>query len=82
VLNWSILGNYKEIWNSTKISATPGVHLTLGGSVQRSLTSGPRVWPAGQTPWLTGPTFLVGWLHDDTLQEVVEGNPMLKVGGC
>jgi hypothetical protein len=24
---------------------------------------------------------LVGWLHGDTLQEAVEGNPKLKVGG-
>jgi hypothetical protein len=41
-------------------------------------------WLAGQTPWLAGPTMLplAGWLHDDTLQEAVEGNPMLKVNGC
>jgi hypothetical protein len=30
-----------------------------------------------------GPTMqpLMGWLHDDTLHEAVEGNPKLKVGG-
>jgi hypothetical protein len=51
--------------------------------VQRPLTSGPRGLPAGQTPWLVGPTLqpLAGWLHGDTLQEAVEGNPRLKVGG-
>jgi hypothetical protein len=25
---------------------------------------------------------LTGWLHGDTLQEAVEGNPKLKVGGA
>jgi hypothetical protein len=51
--------------------------------VQRPLTSGPRGWPAGQTSWPASPTLqpLVGWLHDDTLQEVIEGNPKLKVSG-
>jgi hypothetical protein len=44
--------------------------------VQRPLNSGPRAWPAGPT---LQP--LEGWLHGDTLQEAVEGNPMLKVGG-
>ncbi len=38
----------------------------------------------GQPHWLAGPTLqpLTGWLHGDTLQEVVEGNPKLKVGGA
>jgi hypothetical protein len=56
------------------------VYLTRGGSVQRPVTSG---WPAGQTPWPVGPTLqpLTGWLRGDTFQEVVEGNPKLKVGG-
>jgi hypothetical protein len=27
-VNWSISRNYKKNWNSTKISATPGMHLT------------------------------------------------------
>jgi hypothetical protein len=51
--------------------------------VQRLLTSEPRVWLAGQTPWLAGPNLhpLAGWLHGDTLQEVVTGNPKPKVGG-
>jgi hypothetical protein len=51
--------------------------------VQRPLTSGTRGWSAGQTPWPVGPTLqpLMGWLRGDTLQEVVEGNPKLKVGG-
>jgi hypothetical protein len=48
VLNWSISKNYKEIWNSTKISVTSEMYLTRGGSVERPLTSGPRGWPAGQ----------------------------------
>jgi hypothetical protein len=43
--------------------------------VQRLLTSGPRGWPAGQGQPLTG------WLHVDILQEAVEGNFKLKVGG-
>jgi hypothetical protein len=42
VLNWSISRNYKEIWNSNKIGVTAGMYLTQAGSVQRSLTSGPR----------------------------------------
>jgi hypothetical protein len=76
VPNWSISRNYKEIWNSTKISVTPGVYLTQGDSVQRMLSSGPRGWP-------TGPTLqpLPGWLCGDTLQEAVKGNPKPKVGG-
>jgi hypothetical protein len=59
------------------------VYLTRGGSVQRSLTSGPRGWPAGQTPWPAGPTLQppTGWLHSDTLHEAVEGNAKLKVSG-
>jgi hypothetical protein len=59
------------------------VYLTRGGSVQRAMTSGQSGWPAGQTPWLVGPTLqpLAGWLRGDTLQEAVEGNPKLKVGG-
>jgi hypothetical protein len=76
VPNWSISRNYKEIWNFTKISVTPRVYLTRGGNVQRPLTSGPRGWPAGPT---LQP--LVGWVHGNTLQEAVEGNPKLKVDG-
>jgi hypothetical protein len=51
--------------------------------MQRPLTSGPREWLAGQTTWPTGPTLqpLTCRLHGDTLQEAVEGNPKLKVGG-
>jgi hypothetical protein len=39
------------------------------------------VGPKGGQP--AGPTLqpLERWLHDDTLQEAVEGNPKLKVGG-
>jgi hypothetical protein len=44
--------------------------------VQRSLTSGPRGWPAGPT---SQP--LAGWFHGDTPQEAVTGNPKLEVGG-
>jgi hypothetical protein len=63
VPNLSILRNYKEIWNFTKISVISGVYQP--------------------NPWPSGPTLqpLTGWLHGDTLQEAVEGNPMLKVGG-
>jgi hypothetical protein len=51
--------------------------------VQRSLTSGPRGWPTSQTLWAAGPTLqlLVDWLHGDTLQEVVLGNPKPEVSG-
>jgi hypothetical protein len=51
--------------------------------VQRPLTSGPKGWPTGQTPWLAGPTLqlLVGRLHGDTLQEAVIGNLKPRVGG-
>jgi hypothetical protein len=57
--------------------------MTRGASVQRLLTSGPKGWLAGQTPWPAGPTLhpLMGWLRGDTLQEAVEGNPKLKAGG-
>jgi hypothetical protein len=41
VLNWTISRNYKEYWNSTKISVTMGMHLIRGGNVQRPLISGP-----------------------------------------
>jgi hypothetical protein len=43
--------------------------------VQRPLTSGPRRWPVGPT---LQP--LTSWLRGDTIQEVVQGNPKLKVG--
>jgi hypothetical protein len=51
--------------------------------VQRPLTSGPSVWPAGQTPWPTDPTLqpLVGLLHGHALQEAVTRNQKLEVGG-
>jgi hypothetical protein len=52
------------------------VYLTRGGSVQRSLTNGPRGWSVGPTMQP-----LVGWFRADTLQEVVKGNPKLKVDG-
>jgi hypothetical protein len=48
VLNWSISRNHNDIWNSAKISVTPGIYVTRGDSVQRPLTSGPRGWPIGQ----------------------------------
>jgi hypothetical protein len=59
------------------------MHLTRGGSVQRPLTSEPRGWPAGQTPWPTGPTFqpLADSLHGHALQEAVIRNLKLDVGG-
>jgi hypothetical protein len=51
--------------------------------VQRSLTSGPRGSPAGQTPWPVGPTLqpLTGLLHWHTLLDAVIKNLKLKVGG-
>jgi hypothetical protein len=51
--------------------------------VQRPLTSGPKAWPVGQTHWPASPTLqpLRGWLRGDTLQEAIEGNPKMKVGG-
>jgi hypothetical protein len=51
--------------------------------VQRPLTSGPKGWPADQTPWPASPDLqpLMGWLRGDTLQDAIGGNPMLKVGG-
>jgi hypothetical protein len=83
VPNWSISSNYKENWNSTKISVSPGMHLTRGGGVQRALTSGPRGWPACKTPWPVSPTLqpLVGWLHGHALLEAVTRNPKLEVSG-
>jgi hypothetical protein len=59
------------------------MHLTRAGNVQRPLTSGPRGWSTGQTPWLDDPTLqpLAGWLHGHALQEAVTRNPKLKVGG-
>jgi hypothetical protein len=62
VPNWSISRNYKEIRNSTKISVTPGMHLTWGGHVQRPLMCGPSGWPAGQTPWSAGPLCSLPWV--------------------
>jgi hypothetical protein len=76
VPNWSISRNYKENWNSTKISVTPGMYLTRGASVQMPLTSGPRGWPV--VPTLQP---LTGFLHGHALQEAVIRNPKLKVGG-
>jgi hypothetical protein len=81
VPTWSISRNYKENWNSTKISVTPGMHLTRGGNVQSLLTSGPRGWPAGQTPWPDGSPYqpLTGWLHGHALQEAIIKKPKLEV---
>jgi hypothetical protein len=76
VRNWSILRNYKEIRNSTKISVTQGIHLTRGGRVQRSLTCGSRGSPAG--PTLQPPMIFLG---GDALQEAVEWTPSPRVGG-
>jgi hypothetical protein len=73
VVNWSISRNYKEIWNSTEISVTLGMYLTQGSSVQRTLTSRPKGWPAGQIP---GPTSQLLCLHKKGKAKVVE-----KVGG-
>jgi hypothetical protein len=83
VPNWSISRNYKEIWNSSKISVTPGMHLTRGGRVQKPLMCGPSGWPVGQTPWPTSPALqsLVSFLGGDVLQEAVEWNSRLGVGG-
>jgi hypothetical protein len=51
--------------------------------MQSPLTSGPWGWSAGKTPWPADRSLqpLMGWLCGDTLQEVVEGNPKLKVSG-
>jgi hypothetical protein len=59
------------------------VYLTQGGSVQRPMSSRPSGWPTSQTPWMANTTLqpLTGWPCGDTLQEAVEGNPKLKVGG-
>jgi hypothetical protein len=76
VPNWSISRNYKEIRNSTKISVTPGIHLTPGGCVQRPLMRGPSVWPAGPT---LQP--LVSFLGGDAIPEAVEWNLRPGVGG-
>jgi hypothetical protein len=80
VPNYSISRNYKEMWNSTKISVTPGMHLTQGGRVQRPLTCGPSGWPTSKTPWSVNPTLQppVSFLGGDTLQEVVEWNRGLE----
>jgi hypothetical protein len=51
--------------------------------VQRPLTCGPSGWPAGQTPWLAGPTLQppMSFLGGDALQEAVEWNPRPGVSG-
>jgi hypothetical protein len=51
--------------------------------VQRPLTSGPRRWPADQTPWSTDPTLqpLMGLLHGHALQAVVTRNLKHEVSG-
>jgi hypothetical protein len=79
----SIFRNYKENWNSTKISVTTAMHLTRRGSVQSPLTSGLRGWAGGQTPWPAGPTLqpLTGFLHGHTLHEAVTRNLKLEVSG-
>jgi hypothetical protein len=59
------------------------MHLTRGGSVQRPLTSDPRGWSTGQTPWPADPTLqpLMGRHHGHALQEAVTRNPKLEVSG-
>jgi hypothetical protein len=83
VLNWSISRNYKDIWNGTKISVTPGMYLTRGRSVQRPLTSGPRGWSASQIPWPTGQVLC--WLGRGfvrtCLDEKVKVKAVEKVSG-
>jgi hypothetical protein len=72
-----------EIRNSTKISVTPGIHLTREGCVQRPQTCGPSGWPAGQTPWPVSPILQppVSFLGGEALQEEVEWNQRHGVGG-
>jgi hypothetical protein len=65
-----------EIRNSTKISVTPGIHLTRGGCVQRPLMCGPSGWPAG--PTLQPP---MSFLGGDALQEAIEWNPRPRASG-
>jgi hypothetical protein len=83
VPNYSISRNYKEIKNSTKISVTPGKHLTQGGRVQRTLTCGPSGWPPRETSWPVSPTLQhpMNLLYGDALQMAVEWNPMPGVSG-
>jgi hypothetical protein len=59
------------------------MHLTRGGSVQRPPTSGPKGWPADQTPLVVGPTLqpVVDLLQGHGLQQAVTRNPKLEVGG-
>jgi hypothetical protein len=77
VSNWSILRNYKEIRNSTKIIITAGIHLTQGGRVQRPTPCGPAGCLVDQPPLPPTPTLQppVSFLGDDALQEKVEWNP-------
>jgi hypothetical protein len=51
--------------------------------VQRPLTSGPRGWSAGQTPWPACPTLqpLTGLHHEHALEEAITRNLKLEVGG-
>jgi hypothetical protein len=58
----------------------------VSGRYTLPLTSGPEGgggWPGSQTPWPADPTLqpLAGWLHGDTLQEAVIGDPKPKVRG-
>jgi hypothetical protein len=38
-------------WKFHQNKCHPGMYVTRGDRVQRSLTSGPRGWPANQIPW-------------------------------
>jgi hypothetical protein len=72
VLNWSISGNYKEIWNSIEISVTPGMCVTRGGGVQRPLTSGSR---GSLVTWFyvgLAHSFMHTCLHEKGKAKVVE----------
>jgi hypothetical protein len=71
------------MWNSTKISVTPGIHLTRGGHVQRQLTSEPSGWPASQSPWPAGPGLQppMIFLGGDAIQEAVKWSLRPRVSG-
>jgi hypothetical protein len=71
------------MWNSTKISVTPGMHLTRGGRVQRPLTCAPSGWPSGETPWPADPTLQppMSFPGGVSLHEAEKWIPRPGVGG-
>jgi hypothetical protein len=83
VSNWSILRNYKNIWNSTKDSVTTGMFVTRRPRGAKPQVKAHKGRPAGPTPWPADHTLsqLRPRLDSYAPKSVYKSIPCSKVGG-